>query len=80
MTAIVMTKLKARILSSTDPETGKPYAQHRIAALTGINPSTLSEYSLGKTPYTVDNLAKLCKFFGCDTNELAGEIQFDFPE
>ena len=80
MTAIVMTKLKARILSTFDPDTGKPYPQHRIAAATGINPSTLSEYALGRTPYTQANLAKLCEFFQCDTNELAGEIQFDFPE
>lgn len=75
-----MTKLKARILSTEDPETGKPIPQHKIAAATGINPSTLSEYALGRTAYTPANLEKLCKFFGCDVNDLAGSIQFDFPD
>lgn len=79
MTAIVMTKLKARMLSTEDPETGKPMAQHRIAAATGINPSTLSEYALGRVPFTQTNLQKLCAFFGCEPNDLAGSIQFDFP-
>ena len=80
MTAIVLTKLKARMLSYIDPATDKPIKQHRVAAATGINPSTLSEYALGRKPYTAQNLAKLCEFFQCDPNELAGYLEFQFPE
>ena len=79
-TTIRITKLKARMLATMDPDTGRPIAQHRIAALTGINPSSLSEYAHGKKPYTQRNLQKLCQFFGCDVNDLAGDLEITFPE
>ena len=79
-TAIRITKLKARMLATVDPDTGRPMAQHRIAAATGINPSTLSEYALGRKPFTQRNLQKLCRFFECDVNDLAGDLEIVFPE
>jgi transcriptional regulator with XRE-family HTH domain len=79
-TTIRLTKLKARMLAQIDPDTGRPMAQHRIAALTGINPSSLSEYALGRKPYTQRNLQKLCEFFQCDVNDLAGDLEITFPE
>ena len=78
MPEIEITKLKARLLGNRD-EKGKQIPQHRVAAETGINPSTLSEYALGKTPYTQKNLALLCDYFKCEPNELAGWIRFEFP-
>jgi DNA-binding Xre family transcriptional regulator len=78
MAEFELTKLKARLLSNKD-ERGKAIPQHRVAAETGINPSTLSEYALGKTPFTQANLQKLCDYFECGPNELAGWVHFEFP-
>ena len=79
MPEITVTKLKARLLGLKD-ERGRQIPQHRVAAETGINPSTLSEYALGKTPFTQKNLQLLCDFFECGPNDLAGWITFTFPD
>jgi transcriptional regulator with XRE-family HTH domain len=78
MPEIEVTKLKARLLANRD-EKGKQIPQHRVAAATGINPSTLSEYALGRTPFTQGNLRLLCDYFQCDPGDLAGWIRFEFP-
>ena len=78
MPEIEITKLKARLLGNRD-EKGKTIAQHKVAAATGINPSTLSEYALGKTPFTQKNLGLLCDYFACQPEDLAGWVRFTFP-
>ena len=80
MTAtIVITKLKARLLSNVD-ERGRPITQNAVAAAAGINPNTLSKLANGKILFTPKNLELLCAYFKCEPNELAGSYQFDFPE
>lgn len=79
MAEIEITKLKARLLANRDEKTGKQIPQHRVAAAIGLNPSTLSEYALGRTPFTQDNLKLLCEYFHCEPTDLAGWIRFEFP-
>ncbi len=79
MTAIVITKLKARLLSNVD-ERGRPITQNDVAAAAGVNPNTLSKMANGKVLFTQKNLERLCAYFDCEPSELAGSYQFDFPE
>ena len=79
MTEITVTRLKLALLANKD-ERGKIIPQHKVAGATGINPSTLSEYSLGKQPFTQKNLRKLCEYFQCDVNDLAGWVTFTIPD
>jgi DNA-binding Xre family transcriptional regulator len=79
-TTIRMTKLKARLLSTVDPETGERMSQTKVAVLAGLHPAMLSDYANGKKPFTQKNLIKLCRFFQCEPNDLAGDYEITFPE
>ncbi len=79
MATIQMTKLKAMLLSNTD-ENGRPIPQHKVASLAGVNPTRLSEFATGRKPFDQRSLQLLCRYFGCDPNELAGWVQIDLPE
>ena len=76
---IVITKLKARLLSNVD-ETGKPIPQNTVAAACGINPNTLSQLANGRILFRPKHLDALCAYFQCEPDQLAGSLQFDFPE
>jgi DNA-binding Xre family transcriptional regulator len=79
MPTIVITKLKARLLSNMG-EDGKPVSQNAVAAATGINPNTLSQLANGRILFRPRHLEALCRYFQCEPNDLAGSYQFDFPE
>ena len=79
MPTIVVTKLKARLLSNVD-ETGKPIPQNTVAAQAGINPNILSRLANGRILFTPKNLEALCRYFNCEPEDLAGSLMFDFPE
>ncbi len=79
MPAIVVTKLKARLLSNVD-ESGKPIPQNTVAQEAGINPNILSRLANGRILFTPKHLDKLCAYFQCEPSDLAGSYQFDFPE
>lgn len=61
----MITKLRSKFLK-TDIQ------QYRIAGITGIHPSRLSEYALNQKPIPPHHLAKLCEFFQCDASDLVG--------
>ena len=76
---IVITKLKARLLSNVG-EDGKPVPQNTVAAEAGINPNTLSQLANGRILFRPQHLDALCGYFQCEPADLAGTLRFDFPE
>lgn len=77
-TSVRITALKARILAYQADHDNIP--AYVLAAEIGIHPSTFSEYLLGKTPFTQKNLDLICRFLSCDPNDVAGWLEFQFPE
>lgn len=77
-TSVRITALKARVLAYQDAHDNVP--AYVLAAQIGIHPSTFSDYLLGKIPFTQKNLELLCRFLECDPNEVAGWLEFQFPD
>lgn len=70
---VELTRLRVLILSD-----GRP--AYQIAASAGIHPTTLSQYANGQKAFTQKNLAKLCKEFNCDEDDLIGWYEFSLED
>lgn len=68
-----ITKLRALIQADPRP-------QYQIAASAGIHPTTLSQYANGEKSFTQKNLAKLCKEFNCEADDIIGWFRFSFDQ
>lgn len=79
MPTIVITKLRARLLSNRDA-TGEIISQNKVAAATGLDATTLSFLANGKKLYTPRHLEALCRYFECEPSDLAGYYEFTFPD
>lgn len=60
-----ITKLRVLLTTSSIP-------QFRIAGLSGVHPSRLSEYSLGKRPIQPKHLIALSEFFQLPADQIVG--------
>jgi hypothetical protein len=74
-----ITKLRAMLLANVD-EKGEKIKDYVVAADCGIIGSYLCEYASGKKAFRPDHLEKLCWYFQCDTNDLAGSLEFTVPD
>lgn len=70
---VELTRLRVMILQD-----GRP--AYVIAASAGIHPTTLSQYAKGERSFTQKNLAKLCKEFNCNEDDLIGWYAFSLDE
>lgn len=51
-----------------------PVAQYVVAAACGIDPSTLSNYSLGRFTPSAGHLAALADYFGVPVEDVMGDV------
>ena len=79
-TTIRITKLRARLLSIRDPETGDIMRAYKVASLIGIPPSSLSDYAGARRPYGYKHLVKICQFFECEPHQITGDVEITFPD
>ena len=59
------------LLAQKEKTDGRAYTYEQIRDLTGISPTTLSNYARGTvTRFDNSTLVALCNFFGCELSEL----------
>ena len=79
MPVIEMTKLRYKLLTNLDRD-GKPVRQWKVAAECMMSENAISRYVRGVCAYRQDHLHRLCAYFDCDPNELAGSIKVEIPD
>ena len=72
-----ITNLKRLILEATDLNTGRRMTNYQVAAATGIHPSTLSTYALGKHQLPWQHREILADYFGVAGSSLDEMVDVD---